>query len=330
MTKTISLKITREPPSWLSARAQRELLELLEEVLGRASVEGVVQVAFGHQQNVLKRRPVALSVAFPACHRGNSPHAVAVLLAGRDARNDQCEAVLTMPAGEAEKFRGFMMADPLYVKGDGVAAAGTGDFVMDAAGAGAGAVDQDSLALFLDCLKEHGGMVTRATAKALAARQFGEVAGILEECIIGGWVKVEGEICRVSTKGESMLEAALKPAPAAVPVPSRFEVLREAVQVCRRELEALQAAHEATALERTRLTLEVEQARKQEKEAGKQLERCRARLEEAEKDHGRRRAEVLQAEAAMRDLGPDEAAAREVAQRKLTEAEREYAKFVEI
>ncbi len=273
-------------------------------------------------------------MSYQHTHRHNTAQCVAVVVAGKTPRNDLCGVSLHMPACEAAKFRTFMTNDPLFVMEQTLQTkdptplnptSGPWEKLQDLVDV----VDADSLALFLDSLREHGEVVTRSTAQVLAAKLASGQIALLEECILKGLVLVEGELCRLSPKGQQFLKDSMTPATVATPQ-QRFEDLREAVRQCRANLEDQRHGHGLVTVLRNNLTREIETAAKLEQSALRDLEDWRARVATAEKHHGQCRAQVLNLEAQLRDLPPDRSGDIAQAQSALEAAEKAYQEFIQI
>lgn len=319
----LSLTVRKDPPNWITGSALKTLLSVLESALTAAAVQGSVQVSFLHEQSVLKRRPHLLSLIYQNSSRFNTPQAVAVIAAGKDPRNDQCGVILAMPTAEVKKFRDFMTANPLYEMNPPKK---TEEVPSTPA---VPEFDNDSIALFLDALKDVGGSVTWTTAKIVAARLFDGQTAILEAVIKLGFVRAENEICTITERGAAMMGILMEVSKPVLPVKDRFEELRESVKTCRQRLEDIRTTHGLTATTRTKLTIELEEANKQLGEAGKVVTAARDRLTAAEEQHRQRRAVVLTVEENLRALPADDGQLFQ-AQRELEAAELAYKKFVEI
>lgn len=292
-----------------------------------AQIRGQVNLTFLHEQEVLKRRPLPLTLTYQSSSRYNEPHAIAVTAAGKSARNDQCGVILSMPPVEVEKFRAFMTANPLFEmnppkKAEVNLPLPEPDNVQPE-------FDSDSIALFLDALRDAGGSVTRATANITAARLFNGQTAILQAVIHQGYVTLNGEVCQISDKGTTLLGVAMETTQPIAPTMDRFEELRQAVKSSRQRLEEIRVVHDQTATARTKLTRDMEDAKRLLSDSEKSVTAAKERLTTAESQQRLRRAEVLRVEEELRKL-PANDGHLAAAQRELEAAEAAYKKFVEI
>jgi len=196
------------------------------------------------------------------------------------------------------------------------------------------APDDDTLALFLDAVRDAGSTITKATAESLARKLTGDttlVTAALQAEYIAP-TNTAADLYFITIAGDALLRQIIDKAndatkPAA-PAPSQFEVLKTALLTARARHTKLKEDHDTHQARRKQLANDHRHADTLLQEARGALARAQEQAALAEQTHTQARQRVLTIEEQQRKLPPETTSEYIEAERTLKEAEAAYQQLI--
>lgn len=197
------------------------------------------------------------------------------------------------------------------------------------------APDDDTLALFLDAVRDAGSTITKATAESLARKLTGDtslVTAALQAEYLAAYNTGHADLYSITIAGDALLRQIIDKADDATkpstPAPSQFEVLKGSLLAARArhtELKEDQDTHQAR---RKQLANDHRHADTLLQEARGALARAQEQAAIAEQAHAQARQRVLSIEEQQRKLPPENTPDLIQAERTLQEAEAAYQQLI--
>jgi hypothetical protein len=328
-SKKMRLQVIGEHPSWMRLRACRFVEEMIETLLDQAGLDNGVggTMRFSRDASIRKRkgRPSGEITLRPANMHNN----LVLFVVGDDAREDLCEVTVNMPQGACNTLALFIKGLPeerWMVKKKEM----TPEFELpgdEGVVVGAPPPDMDSLALYLDSIRDLGGEVTLVGAGALAVSLTAN-QDIVGQVMKLGLLRESSGVYSLTDVGEELVAARIgkSQSPEITPLPHRFDILRKALSSAKATHDRVKAENDQHVDSRTELNRQLKAARNAEAAAAGILSRLERNLKDVRESHEKLRKLTLRAEAECRGL-PDE---RELhrAEIELQRAQKEYNEFI--
>lgn len=198
------------------------------------------------------------------------------------------------------------------------------------------APDDDTLALFLDAVRDAGSTITKSTAESISRKLTNDttlVTAALQAEYLAAYNTGHADLYSITIAGDALLRQIIDKAddatkPALAPAPSQFEVLKTALLTARARHTELKAAHDTHKARRQQLANDHRHADTLLQEARGALARSQEQAALAEQAHSQARQRVLSIEEQQRKLPPENTPDLIQAERTLQEAEAAYAQLI--
>lgn len=273
-------------PEWIAGAPARHLQQIIQFACVSAGVSGQARLRYLSEKDVLKKKNLpASSLVLQNSSRYYGVDTLTLIVTGKDARNHKVRCTLTMDSAQCEKFAQYItdlpehmfvlttLRNPVLPPGlPLLPSVSTTDVPFGAAQPVCrpasppppGPPDDDTLALFLDAVRDAGSTITKATAESISRKLIGDttlVTAALQAEYLAA--RATPDLYFITIAGDALLRQKIdSPASDATkPVVSDFDRLKSAVRDARAQHQAAQAMHDARAQARTTLTHQLTEAR---------------------------------------------------------------------
>lgn len=326
--KIPKLQVLGEHPDWMQPRACRFVEEMVETLFREADIGGGISGTMRFSRDASVRKRKGHSSGEITLRPTGVPNSLCLFVVGDDAREDLCEVFVSLPQGACNALCLFIKGQPREVwrvkkefepelpKEVGVVI-------------GLPPPDLDSLALYLDSIRESGGEMTLRGAHVLAVKMTGS-PDIVRQVVEAGFLQEHSDIYTLTEAGIKLVAKHIgQPQTLEVtPPPHRFDILRTALSGARVAHEKIKAEHDKHGESRSELNRQLKAARSAEGGAAATIARMERELKDVRDGHEQLRKRTLELEAQFRQL-PDEGELHR-AEIELQRAQREYDDFTKI
>lgn len=325
-------------PSWIAGKPAKAVLEVVNTACQQAGVTGPAQFRFIVDPKGLTQRMPPCSLMLRPTAPYNRPDLVAFVACAQSPTQHRVHCTLTLPAPQRDTFARFIQSQDngIYVLNAfrnpvlppdlplPPSVSTTDTPVCRPAPPPASAApefDDDTLALFLDAVRDAGITVTKATAESISRKLTGDttlVTAALQAEYLAAYNTSHANLYSITIAGDTLLRQKIDaPAddatkPKDQPAPSEFDRLKAALIDARSQHQAAKAKHDDRAQALTTLTHQLTEAREAYQSEELNATTLQTRLQKLQQDlnsaqckvTGARR-HVLDLEERARALGTD-------------------------
>jgi hypothetical protein len=329
-------------PFWVSAHESRNMRDLvLAEITKAGITTGTGSLRYSTETRCRKKRNLKKNSVYLAPASKLAQTTLVLTVTGSNPSEDIADLIVTLskdncsilkehlsppthpPAMRSIPIRGIRGADSVN-SDNSVNPVQTQD-----------SPDDDTLALFLDAVRDAGSTITKATAESLARKLTGDttlVTAALQAEYIAPTNTV-ADLYSITIAGDALLRQIIDKSddatkPTLAPAPSQFEVLKGSLLAARARHEKLKHDHDTHKARRSQLANDHRHADTLLQEARGALARVQEQVALAEQAHTQARQRVLTIEEQQRALPPEATSELIQAERTLKEAETAYQQLI--
>lgn len=340
-------------PFWVSAHESRNMRDLVLEEITKAGIHtGTGSLRYSTETRCRKKRNLKKNTVYLAPASKLAQTTVVLTVTGNNPSEDIADVLVTLSKDNCRIFKEHfsqpthppaMRSIPLSSQRPSVLGAPMSTSAPADDPPAPSLPDDDTLALFLDAVRDAGITVTKATAESISRKLTGDttlVTAALQAEYIAAYNTSHANLYSITIAGDALLRQKIDaPAddatkPKDQPAPSEFDRLKAALIDARAQHQAAKAAHDARAQALTTLTHRLTEAREAYQSEELNATTLQGRLQKLQQDltsaqckvTGARR-HVLDLEEQARALGTDTPDLIQ-AERTLKEAEAAYEKLI--
>jgi len=331
-------------PFWVSTHESRNMRDLvLAEITKAGITTGSGSLRYSTETRCRKKRNLKKNSVYlaPASKLAQTP--LVLTVPGSNPSEDIADLLVTLSKDNCSILKEHLSppTHPPAMRSIPLAAQRPSSSTTDtpvcrpAPAPAATAPDDDTLALFLDAVRDAGSTITKATAESLARKLTGDtslVTAALQAEYLAAYNTATPDLYSITIAGDALLRQIIDKASDATkplaPAPSQFEVLKSTLLAARAHHTKLKEDHDTHKARRQQLANDHRRADTLLQEARGALARAQEQAALAEQAHTQARQRVLTIEEQQRKLPPENTADLIQAERTLQEAEAAYQQLI--
>lgn len=329
-------------PFWVSAHESRNMRDLvLDEITKAGITTGTGSVRYSTETRCRKKRNLKKNSVYLAPASKLAQTTLVLTVTGSNPSEDIADLLVTLskdncsilkehlsPPTHPPAMRSIPLASQRPTPAPAALAA------PSEAGTAKDGPDDDTLALFLDAVRDAGSTITKATAESLARKLTGDTS-LVTAALQAEYLAASAtpDLYFITILGDSLLRQIIDKAddatkPSTVPAPSQFEVLKTALLAARARHTKLKEDHDTHQARRKQLANDHRHADTLLQEARGALARIQEELAKTEEATNQARQKVLNIEKQQRELPPETTSSFIQAERTLKDAETAYQQLI--
>lgn len=333
-------------PFWVSAHESRNMRDLvLAEITKAGITTGTGSLRYSTETRCRKKRNLKKNSVYLAPASKLAQTTLVLTVTGSNPSEDIADLLVTLSKDNCSILKEHlsppthppaMRSIPLASQRPSVLVAPMSTSAPASDPQPPSAPDDDTLALFLDAVRDAGSTITKSTAESISRKLTNDttlVTAALQAEYIAAYNTGHADLYSITIAGDALLREIIDKAddatkPALAPAPSQFEVLKTALLAARARHTELKAAHDTHKAHRQQLANEHRHADTLLQEARGALARAQEQAALAEQAHSQARQRVLSIEEQQRKLPPENTPDLIQAERTLQEAEAAYQQLI--
>ena len=330
-------------PFWVSAHESRNMRDLvLAEITKAGITTGTGSLRYSTETRCRKKRNLKKNSVYLAPASKLAQTTLVLTVTGNNPSEDIADLLVTLSKDNCSILKEHLSppTHPPAMRSIPLASQRTSGSTTDtpvcrpASPPAPGAPDDDTLALFLDAVRDAGSTITKATAESLARKLTGDTS-LVTAALQAEYLAASAtpDLYFITILGDALLRQIIDKAddatkPALAPAPSQFEVLKTALLTARAHHTKLKEDHDTHKARRQQLANDHRHADTLLQEARGALARAQEQAALAEQAHSQARQRVLSIEEQQRKLPPENTPDLIQAERTLQEAEAAYQQLI--